>query len=38
VQELEGTQDAALRHWYGQLLIESTLAEDAVKNPGTLKR
>jgi hypothetical protein len=38
VQELEGTQDTELRHLYGQLLIESTLAEDACKHPETLKR
>jgi hypothetical protein len=38
VQELEGTPDPELRRWHDQLLIETTLAEDAVKNPGTLKR
>jgi hypothetical protein len=38
VQQLEGTNDPALRGLYGQLLIQMTLSEDAVKHPGTLKR
>ena len=38
VQELEGTQDAELRRWHDALLIQSTLSEDAVKNPNSLKR
>ena len=38
VQELEGTPDPELRRWHDQLLIETPLAEDAVKHPNTLKR
>ena len=38
VQELEGVSDADLRRLHDALLIQSTLSEDAVKNPNSLKR
>jgi hypothetical protein len=38
LQSVEGTQDSELRHWHDQLLIQATLADEAVKHPGTLKR
>jgi hypothetical protein len=38
MQETEGTQDSELRYWRGQLIIQTTLGEDAVKHPSTLKR
>ena len=38
VQELEGVPDAELRRLHDALLIQSTLSEDAVKNPNSLKR
>jgi hypothetical protein len=38
VQSVEGTPDAELRRWHDALVIEMTLADDAVRHPGTLKR
>jgi cysteine sulfinate desulfinase/cysteine desulfurase-like protein len=38
VQSTEGTTDPVLRRLHDALLIQVTLSEDAVKNPGTLKR
>jgi hypothetical protein len=38
IQSVEGTSDPELRRWHHALLIEATLAEDAVRNPHTLKR
>jgi hypothetical protein len=38
VRELEETQDVELRRLHDQLVIQSMLAEGAVKDPRTLKR
>jgi hypothetical protein len=38
IERVKGTSDPELRRWHNALLIEATLAEDAVRNPNTLKR
>ena len=38
IPSVEETPDPELRHWHDQLVIQTVLAEGAVKNPSTLKR
>jgi hypothetical protein len=38
IHSVEETPDPELRHWHDQLVIQTVLAEGAVKNPSTLKR